>query len=220
MVPRAHILLAAVISTFLCVPAPACSHDDGAKSDTEVDWGSFVPFEGDTEASLTILQAEEMVGFRLVLPSYLPEGMMKSYHVSAAPASANQKRPSVGLWLFPADLSEPQAPQITIHESLREPDASPLRYSGRDTIEVGGREVHCMLEIGPGLTVPELSTPEAQRDSHQYSLFECGWETDNLRLDVEFLERLPETAQGDMPPEMREEAMKVVASMIEDPFIP
>ena len=38
MRPKAHILLAAGILTLLCLPAPACSHDDGAKSGGEVDW--------------------------------------------------------------------------------------------------------------------------------------------------------------------------------------
>jgi hypothetical protein len=217
---KAHFLLTAVILAFVSLPTPACSHDDRPEGDGDVDWSSFVPFEGDTEAPLTIQQAEDLVGFQLVLPSYLPEGMMKSYYVSATPAFLNEEPQSVTVGLFPANLSEPQAPQITIYESPREPDDPPLRYSGREAIEVGGREVHCLLEIGPGLTTPELSTPEPQGDGHQYSLFECGWETDKLRFDVEFRERLPETARGDLPPEMRGKALKVIASMIEDPSIP
>jgi hypothetical protein len=62
----------------------------------------------------------------------------------------------------------------------------------------------------PGLTITPGPTINPQYD--------CLWDTGELRVEVLFRWWLP--LPGPLTPEMREEAMKVVRSMIEDPYRP
>ena len=61
---------------------------------------------------------------------------------------------------------------------------------------------------------PVQPTPDPERSP----ILMCAWDTDSLYFNVDFYWELPEP--GDVTPDMREEAMKVVISMIEDPYIP
>jgi hypothetical protein len=216
---RAHILLAAGILTLLCLPAPACSHDDGAKSGGEVDWGSFTSVAPPGETALNIGDVQKEKGLPLLLPSYLPEGMSKSLLVSVSEDDiGNAHHVRARVTLFPARR---EGLRIFIDESSREPGVPRRVYAPSSQFaKIGQTDVACLVRPNEILRLGTSPSAEPTEDMERYPWFLCSWDTDELAFDVSFQWGSPEPVPDQMAPEKREEAMRIIASMIEDPYIP
>lgn len=217
---KTHFLLATVISTLLCLPAPACSHDDRAKSGSEVDWNSFKPIEMQGLRSSSLEELGEQAGFQVVLPSYLPEGMSKTFLLSSQDIPVERGRAFIGL----APTLDSGAPTMQIDENLRDPSGPEPKYgSGFEVSRIGQTDIGCSIHItsnGELQAVGRTPPPGgATRDPELYPNLSCEWADGDLEYLLQFAWKLPEPVPGSITPEMREEAMKVIASMIENPYI-
>jgi hypothetical protein len=219
MRPRARLLLAAVISALLCVPAPACSHDDGAKSDAEVDWSAFTPVAPPGEAALNISDVERETGLPLALPSYLPEGMSRNLDVSPPENNTGEAQyAKTRVTLFP---TRRDGLWIYIDEALREPGTPQRVYPSRSELaKIGRTDVACWVEPPQSSPFPTPPPPQPTEDPDRYPWLSCMWDTDKLNFDVDFRWGSPQPVPDEIAPESRNEAMKVIASMIEEPYIP
>lgn len=213
-----------------------CHHE--APGTNSVDWGTLVQFP--VSDGLSVDKLQQQVGFKLVLPSYLPQEM-RVYHASGAQTAStfpwaskeNSWEASISISPLPSGGDELN---IQIAERQRQADDLPLdpAYIDDATTTIGQTTVTCHLEpqellMTPPPTPEQLIMPDSEGtptsiflspESALYPNYLCFWETDNLRLTVHFIWSLSEPLPGLITFDMREEAMKVVASMIEDPYIP
>jgi len=221
MRPRARLLPAAVAFVLLCLLAPACSHDGGAKSGGEVDWDSFQPLSGPGIRDTSLGELKEVAGFDLVLPSYLPEDMSKTFVLSTHVDPSLWPDDQAHISLIPEPGSE--APGIAIEENLRDPsEPAPIYAAGFEVNRIGNTEVGCStMALGPGMVVGGAtpSAGEPTRDPERFPVLVCEWVEHDLAFRVSFAWDSPEPVPGELAPERREEAMKVIASMIENPYI-
>jgi hypothetical protein len=67
----------------------------------------------------------------------------------------------------------------------------------------------------PSPAIP-LSTAPTERTPD----FDCLWNTNELHFDVDIMWGLPKPLPGVITQEMHDDAMKMVTSMIENPYIP
>jgi hypothetical protein len=216
-------LVAAVL--LLSLLGPGC-RSDKAGGGGEVDWGSFTSVAPPGQEALDISDVERETGLPLALPSYLPEGISKSFVISVSEENiGNVQYVKVWVTLFPASRD---GLGIYIDESKRKTGQPtpkpgvPRRAYPPDSqlAKIGHTDVACWVEVAqqPGLPTPAPSQPT--EDPERYMIFKCGWEREELSFDVRFVWGSPEPVPGEIAPERREEAMKVIASMIEDPYIP
>ena len=180
-----------------------CGRGSASKCD-EVNWGEFTPMQREGFRDSSLQEMADSVDFRFVLPSCLPKGISRSFLLSTQWPQESVTQGVAGLTLFPAEGSS--APGVQIVESLSsgmhlEPDSN--------TEVVLDTLVEC-VSIPPGIGF-DTSTSGA--------MLSCRWYKDDIEFRVDCAwESSP--SPGQVSPEMREEAMKVIASMIEAPYIP
>jgi hypothetical protein len=177
--------------------------------------------------AMDIGDVQKETGVQLALPSYLPEGTSNSFVISASErVVGNADYVAVRIIVYPAGAD---GLGILITESKRKPDqptprpdVPPRRYPpGSEFVRIGTADVACwheVLQSGSGL--PDPTPPEPTENPGRHLMFKCGWDTDELLFDTHFVWSLAETVPGEIAPERREEAMKVITSMIEEPYIP
>ncbi len=194
----------------------SCGTGGGASSGGEFNWDSITPVAGPGYQPVSFHEMGTLLGFQLILPSYLPDGMSNDVLMPAQEDLLHDQMASGILGLLPAQAG---APFISIEEGRPQPNIPSRGYDpDSDIIRIGQTEVHCKLDtLARGIPLGQTAG-EPTRDPGQYPLLVCTWETDELYFDVSFSWELPES--GDVTSDMREEAMKVIASMIEDPYIP
>jgi hypothetical protein len=138
---------------------------------------------------------------------------------------------------IPGALSQPGVGRFLISDIVVDCDLTPsedyLTPAPTDPPEIATRIAH-MLENAPPLPTlpthppstplsPDWATALAGATSLPVELtprLSCEWQTDELAVDVEFRWELRTPIAGVITSEMRDEAMKVVTSMIEDPYVP
>jgi len=226
MLPRALVAATLMLS---CLLGLGCQSGRTAP-DSPGNWAAMAPVQHPTADYLTIEELEQRAGFKLVLPSYLPYGMM-SYVATWEDHSPGDDQ------LYRATVVVPHNPfttgllQIEItewpiipHES-QQPEGEPTPVE-QATI-IGETTVRCRPEpqyyfqtppptpivLGPSIVV---GPPEGELQPELV----CHWDSNGLYLVVSFSWTLSESIPGLITSEMREEAMKVVASMIEEPYRP
>lgn len=212
-----------------CLSPIAC--DSKHASDLEVDWQTMAAtpsFYDGSDTVLTVEGLQDQSGIRLILPSYLPSGIA-SYTAIWEDYSS---RAIIRIVKVPPLSEDPV--EVEIIESAKQASGSE-RYQGMPTPVQEARsfddtDVACRLEpqsllqtprptpqiiSSGGITVTEVvpaadSTPEMI----------CHWSAWDVEVSVTFSWTLPEPIPSLITPEMREEAMKVVRSMIEHPHSP
>lgn len=180
-----------------------CGSSGPSKCD-EVNWGGFTPMQREGFRDSSLQEMVDSVNFRFVLPSCLPKGISRTFLLSTQWPQESVTQGMAGLTLFPAEAIS--APGVQIVESLSsgmhlEPDSN--------TEVVVDTLVEC-ISVPPGIGF-DTSTSGA--------MLSCRWYKDDVEFRVDCAwESAP--SPGQVSPEMREEAMKVITSMIENPYIP
>lgn len=212
---RASLVVAVLLLSLL---GPAC-RSDKAVGGGGVDWGSFTPVAPPGEEALDIGDVESETGLPLVLPSYLPEGMSKNLIVSPPENNTGEEEyVEIRVTLFP---ERREGLRIYINESLREPGTPQSVYPSRSELaKIGQTDVACWVEPAQLLAFPTPPPPQPTEDPDRYPWLVCMWDTDKLEFDVHLRWGSPQPVPGEIAPERREEAMKVIASMIENPYTP
>jgi hypothetical protein len=209
------------VMTILGLALLGCgSHEPGGGQG--VDWDSFQPLSGPGIRTTSLEELQQAAGFELVLPSYLPEGMRNTFVLSTHVDPSLWPDHQAHISLLPQPGSG--APGIGIEEDLRDPsEAEPEYASSFEVARIGNTDVGCSIEIlGPGMAVggATLSAGEPTRDPKQYPILVCEWVGEELSFRLLFSWESLEPVPGQIAPERREEAMKIIASMIENPYIP
>ena len=205
----------------LSFAAVACQSDSVGGSDP-VDWNAFSSMEKAGLRTSNLEELNEVAGFHVVLPTYLPEGMSKTFFLSSQESRTETGRAFIGL----APIPDSGAPTIQFDERLRDPSEPEPKYgAGFEVTRVGETDVGCSIHITGNEELEAVGgyTPSPvhlTRDPGLYPTFICEWVNGGVSFLVQVAWNLPEPAQGGIAPGMREEAMKVIASMIEDPYIP
>jgi len=198
--------LAMVMSLMLIVVVAACTHSSGSDEDG-VEWsGFFVSVEQSAlEPIITIEEMERIGGFTFVFPSYLPDstgGRMTLQAWAGTTTTTNgvleEWGPGERVMIYP---TRSDAPYITITEQMKPfssifPDSS----GGVEDAVVANTNVGCKAR-----TVGEFG-----------QVLECEWVVGEQRFGV-FIQW---TNSGRITKEMRQEAMKVIKSMIVAPDHP
>jgi hypothetical protein len=185
----------------------------------------MVPVRDTAGEYLSIDEMEEHAGFKLVLPYYVPGQMMgyiaewKQY----VPGDDQSFRASVTV---PPTLIEGAYLEIRIQEWVRDAPQSLHNDEGPFYLDqpttVGETTVFCGLEP-PSWTWPlpsRLRLTPVIPQGKAHAKLTCHWDNKELHVMVSFSWTLPEVLPSVITDEMREEAMKVVASMIENPYSP
>jgi hypothetical protein len=185
-----------------------------SSSDSDADWSSFTTVEGPGLASSNLDDLSRHAGFRFVLPSYIPPGVSHRFFLSS------QVRPTLeggGVVGLRPDESAPRDIQIgiQINEELRPQSEPPSTYGRESDLQrIGGIDVGCRTET------PDERSPTPARNEGYPAGLTCEWDTEQLWFLVAFGWRTESGATPEVTPERRAEAMKVVTSMIEAPYIP
>jgi hypothetical protein len=199
----------------LCLLGVSCRSDEGS-SGTQVNWESLATPAIPGYQGVSIQRMESLVGFQLVLPSELPKGF--SGDVLLPTESEFQNHPSAS---ETAVLLLLGMPMITIQESRRQGDAPSFPSDpDAEATRIGQTDVRCgfrSIESGAPFGQP---AGEPTRDPGRNPALVCRWESDELGFEVSFDWELAEPVPGLMTSDMRDEAMKVVTSMIEHPYTP
>ncbi len=194
-----HILAGGVLICALTLS----SHCNGVSSNSPAS-PSVHPTPYDSGSLESIQDVDKDVGFRFILPSYLPETVDLGYSVLRTHGAEDLRYESVTVSFRHKKDTQPFT-EIDIREQRPEPGQTfSLLLPDEEVHDVSGVEVHCGLGAG------ETRTPE----------FLCTWNTDEINVAIYFDWMLPETLPGGITSEMHDEAMKVVISMIEDPYVP
>jgi hypothetical protein len=205
--------LAIIMLGLLAAPLlEACA--GGSSSGGEADWSSFSTLDRPWLTASSLDDLSRKAGFRFVLPSYVPPGVSHEFFLSSQ-VPGLEGGGSVSL--IPDDnASRDIQIGIQIDEDLR-PSWIPRATGYSQDYEVhriGGILVGCLTEE-PNETWP---TP-APNEGYPAGLT-CGWDTEQLLFRVQFGWRTESGATPEVTPERRDEAMKVITSMIEDPYLP
>lgn len=215
-------VLLAMAAAALGLTAAACGSGNGGGTPNQPDWRQFGPLppaEGQKSANLTLGEMYDRAGFPLVLPTYLPDSMSIYFRDDIGQA-ADTLAVEAQIFLVPKDDSG--GPNIAIYESQAgsAPQAAePCDPADCETVEIGTTSVVCRVVIpDPGVAVSQPPPPTSTPPENNPRL-RCQWESGGLSLQTEFGWLLDEPVPGGVSTEMRAEAMKVVTSMIEDPYI-
>ena len=188
----------------------------GSSSGGDADWSSFTTMDGPGLTSSNLDELSRKAGFRFVLPSYIPQGVSRRFFLSSQLDLSSEGQGGVGLT---PDDKAPRDIQIGIQidEHLRSP------WSPRATGECHGCDV---LERIGGIYVgcttgePDERWPTPAANEGYAASLTCIWDTEELSFLVQFGWRTESGATPEVTPERRDEAMKVITSMIEDPYVP
>jgi len=232
-------VLAALVP--LILPVAACSGRDSTRSGERVDWSAMVPVPFPTPGiHLSIDELERQSGFRMVLPSSLPYGMM-SYIATWKQENPFDERSFRASVTVPHNPFAVGSPQIEMTEWQRQPNyladdqednagadiVVPFwQRHGEENLRIDGSSVTCHPEPQYLLQTPPPPLPEgwalataAPGEPREVELI-CSWDTQQLHLQVSFSWIVTDLTPELISTDMRDEAMKVVTSMIEDPYVP
>jgi hypothetical protein len=238
MIPRARSSMLIAVCVPMILALSACTHHEGSKAGSDV-WSGLIampPSDG-----LTVNELQQQTGFQLMLPSQLPEEM-KTYEASS---DSLNDRFLASVRISPAP-SPPGAqpgrtktpvkarPAIEITERLHKPNESADDpYLVQESRRVGNTLVTCHIEPNTALwappgafpTIPDMTPlpPEIwppSVDNVVNPSYVCHWETKQLDVSLEFHWLLDKPVHGLITSDMRDEAINVVTSMIEDPYVP
>jgi hypothetical protein len=216
---RAPTRLSVIVLLVVCLLLPlslllgACGGP--SSSDSHADWSSFTTVDGPGLSSSNLDDLSRHAGFRFVLPSYIPPGVSHRFFLSS------QVQPTLeggGVVNLMPDDNAPRDIQIgiQINEQLRPESGPPSTNYGRapDVERIGGIDVGCRTET------PDETSPTPTPNEGYPAGLTCEWETEQLWFLVAFGWPTESGATPEVTPERRAEAIKVVTSMIEDPYIP
>jgi hypothetical protein len=209
------LLVLAILAAFLS----ACGAQQRANNDPHVDWSSFTPKESPGIRNSNLAELSGKAGFPFVLPSYLPQAM--SHTILLSPQVAPDSEGWGFVTFMPDDDS---SPWIDINEWRLPPNSPPATgYGGDYDVTIGGVLVGFLTEkpsevLSAPIPAPYASWPTLAPGQHLRAQLRCLWEREGISFRVTI------STQADSPteiaPETRDEAMKVVTSMIEDPYVP
>jgi hypothetical protein len=193
-------------------------HNDKAALGVAVDWKTFVPAD---QADLTIDELDRDTGFSFHLPSYLPRGITNAYIASAEQESAGNQQAVHAMVRVFRSPQIPGGPDIEMSEWLLEAD----KFSGENTLgiqlaEIAETAVACYLEPGFYLETPPPPDFDPAVGGGRNPSLVCYWDRDELHFHVAFRWSVVQPLPGLITSDMRDEAMKVVTSMIEHPYTP
>jgi hypothetical protein len=220
---RASLVAAVLLLSLLGV---GC-RSDKAVGGGKVDWSSFTPVPPPPGVrALNIGDVAGETGLALVLPSYLPEGVGKRFVISVSEYNIGEVQYiGVTVTLFPTSRDDLgiyiDESKLKTGEPTPEPGVPRRAYPPDSQLaKIGHTDVACWVEVAQHSGLPTPPPPQPTEDPERHMIFRCGWYTAELLFDVDFVWGSPEPVPGEIAPERREEAMKVVTSMIEDPYIP
>jgi hypothetical protein len=229
MLPRALVAATLVLSCFLGL---SCDSKEAEHSSADV-WAEMFPMGS------SIDELAQQTSFKLLLPSYLPQEM-RIYDASGDQTAGgivwlskeNSWEASISISPFPSRWAE-----LDIEITERQRQADDLRIDPppfEELTTIGQTTVTCSLQPHELLMTPP-PTPEQliirSSDGTSISIvrspgsalapsYLCLWDTDKLHISVEFLWSFSDPLPGLITSSHRDQAMKVVASMIEEPYIP
>lgn len=161
----------------------------------------------------SIEEMERIAGFPFIFPSYLPEGIDDRMVLSVW-AGGEETVAGVPFIGDPEESvliysKRPDAPGILITERrLLSPRGYPEPLYRQESHTIGGIDVLCAVENSIGLAnnpFPEL-------------VFLCDWEIEDREFEALFSWTVGSPTPGDIAEGMRQEALKVIQSMIEAPI--
>ena len=236
------------VVVLLCLLGGGCRSKDAAPG---VNWAAMTPDRDYPLGSISIGELEKQVGFKLALPSYLPEGVSGDYraNLETYPKTMVSDSYTYASISLSAVYRRTSILSINLTEQQRQPGEPPRRQPTptvtTQVTTIGHTTVEC--DLGPAFLLvtplpfdltlspaiatalagaPTFPPPPTQPPAlatispeHQPYL-NCEWNTEELDISVEFRWILAEAVPGLITSDMRNEAMKVVTSMIKDPYIP
>ncbi|MCJ7491081.1 MAG: hypothetical protein MUP15_02820 [Dehalococcoidia bacterium] len=238
---RASRFVFPAVLALLPILLSACSHGEKPRATVPGDWSAMAPLRHPTPGIyLSIHELESQSGFKLVLPSYLPYGMMGYIATWEEDDPGDEQS-------FRASVTVPHNPytkgslQIEVTEWQRQQGdladdqednsgtGSAILFwqkSGEENMRIGDASVTCYPEPQYFLQTPPPPLPEglvlatpAPGEPREVELI-CSWDTQQLHVQVSFSWTVTEPIPGLISTDMRDEAMRVVTSMIEDPYVP
>jgi hypothetical protein len=190
----------------------------GGSSAGEADWSSFTTVDGPGLAISDLDDLSRKAGFRFVLPSYIPPGVSRRFFLSSQDQLSSEGAGLVGL--IPDENASPEIQiGIQIDEYLRPPWHPPttgtIGFSqDYDVHRIGGISVGCLTHE------PNETWPTPAPNEGYPAVLTCEWATEQLVFRIGFRWPTESGATPEVTPQRREEALKVVTSMIEDPYVP
>jgi len=204
--------LLALAAVLVLVAAACTSSTSGAKVELAGQRFTIVSDESWFEPVASVEEMERVAGFPFIFPSYLPEGLGDKMKLSAwAGGEATvggvpiKDDPNESVLIY---SKRPDAPSIAITERKPlSPEAYPEPSYGLEAHTIGGTDVSCYVQNSPG----EVNTPFAEL------VFLCEWVIEDRGFQVGFSWTGESSTPGYIAEDMRQEALKVIQSMIEAP---
>jgi hypothetical protein len=189
----------------------ACAEGSSAG---DADWSSFTAIERPGLIKSDLDDLSRKAGFRFVLPSYVPPGVSHEILLSSQIELSSRGSGSVNL-IPDQTASRDIQIGIQIDESLR-PSFIPRTTSyghDFDVHRIGAIDVGC-------LTVEADETWPTPVPNEGYPAgLTCEWDTEELVFRVGFGWPTESGATPEVTPQRLEEVLKVITSMIEDPYV-
>ncbi len=155
----------------------------------------------------------------LQLPTYVPWGINNRFiRDDIVPASGGASGLETHVFLLRNDDADPSTPAITIYQSR--PRTSPPAACDQEncqTTDIDGTTVTCRL-LYPGPDVPLYQPPVTPMPSDLTPILRCEWQTSAWWFQMDFNWALTETTPEGVPADYRADAMRVITSLIENPF--
>jgi hypothetical protein len=169
------------------------------------------PTPRDADTISSIHEIDNEIGFQLSLPSYIPETANPTFRVVKHSGNEDPRYVTQTLAFDPKEGSTPNAAIEILEERLAPGQTFVLTLPDEEVHDVDGVEVHCTLD--------RLSSP-VPLDPERHPEFSCLWNTGDLHFEVIVDFALPKPVAGAITADMHDDAMKMVTSMIENPYIP
>jgi len=206
-------VLMALASLMLAATVMACRSSSSGTEGNSPDWGSFVavPDSEYPTPTASIEEMERVGGFPFIFPSYLPEGLERKIVLAAWAQTVSTfdgvrkiGGPGEEVAIYPTRLD---LPYISIVERMAPfPESFPRSSADVEHINIGNIEVAC-----------ETHSPS---NDDRLPVMQCDWLTGEIGVSILFSWDLERAIPGLITQEMRQEAMKVVESMILAPEHP
>jgi len=206
-------LLVVATSLMLAATVMACRSSSSGTEGNSPDWGSFVavPDSEYPTPTASIEEMERVGGFPFVFPSYLPEGMESKMVLGAWAQTVGVLDgirkiggPGEEVTICP---TRSDLPCIIIKERMAPfPESSPQSSTHVEHISIGNSEVAC-----------DTYSPSGE---DRLPVMQCDWLTGEIGVSILFGWDLERAIPGLITEEMRQEAMKVIESMIVAPEHP
>ena len=209
------------VACLMLVMIVAACRSSADSANEGLKWRDFdvVPFMSERHPIKSIEEMERTGGFAFVFPSYVPEGMDKKMSLNAwvyggEVANGESKIQGESMMIH---RGRAESPIITIAEEIHSVPSGALvierDFSSSDRVQditIGDTNVFC--ELLP-LSL-DLGTDE------RHPRLECNWRAEDWRFSVSFDWSVTTPMPDDITEEMRQEAMKVVESIIVAPEHP